>query len=45
MSNHEKCYCVQCNKIVVKLDTMHVFKTGFYKIHTPLAICKQCTII
>lgn len=42
MTDLEWCYCLQCNKIVSKLDSAQIFKTGFYRVRTPLAICKAC---
>ena len=35
-------YCVKCASIVSRELAEHVFKTGFYKITTPLAICTKC---
>jgi hypothetical protein len=35
-------YCVKCETIVPREQAEQIFKTGFYKITTPLAICTKC---
>jgi hypothetical protein len=35
-------YCVKCATIVSREQAEQIFKTGFYKITTPLAICTKC---
>jgi ribosomal protein S26 len=35
-------YCLKCATIVPREQAVQVFKTGFYKITTPLAICLKC---
>jgi hypothetical protein len=35
-------YCVKCATIVPREQAEQIFKTGFYKITTPLAVCTNC---
>jgi hypothetical protein len=35
-------YCVKCAMIVPREQAEQIFKTGFYKITIPLAICTKC---
>jgi hypothetical protein len=35
-------YCMKCATIVPREQAEQIFKTGFYKITTPLAICTKC---
>ncbi|SEC06315.1 hypothetical protein SAMN05443246_2839 [Paenibacillus sp. GP183] len=36
-------YCLKCATIVPREQADQIFKTGFYKITTPLAICIKCS--
>ncbi|MEK3733709.1 hypothetical protein MKX64_14985 [Paenibacillus sp. FSL M8-0334] len=37
-----KMYCLICRRIVKVAEGGEVFKTGFYRYHTPMGICVAC---
>jgi hypothetical protein len=42
MKSSRDVYCVKCSTIVSWEQAEQIFKTGFYKVTTPLAICTKC---
>ena len=43
MHNATALYCIGCEKMIDLKYAHVVFKTGFYKIKYPLAICMNCS--
>ncbi|MCD1259471.1 hypothetical protein B5M42_011560 [Paenibacillus athensensis] len=44
MQKDVQVYCVGCGRIVTGDQAELVFKTGFYKITTPLGLCDVCAV-
>jgi|GEM_PF-3471990 len=42
MQNDVHIYCVGCGRVVAGDQAQMVFRTGFYKITTPLGVCGIC---
>jgi hypothetical protein len=42
MLNYSMVYCLSCENIVRRDLADSIFKTGYYKIMYPLAVCKDC---
>ncbi|CAH0119392.1 MULTISPECIES: hypothetical protein [unclassified Paenibacillus] len=44
MKQTDNIYCLACGQIVPSLRAVSVFRTGYFRIETPLGCCEACYV-